>query len=431
MAQSREVDRSTSSMLTRLNDPDVRWLAGLSAVLLLALLPFSSYVVSLPLIEAEWQMNKTQAAMVFSSYLLGNAISALVLVPMTDRLTPQRVYLGGLVVLVISNLLFPALAGGFWAGAILRFVAGAGHIAAYVPGVQMVSRRFAGRKRGAAVGVFVSAGYAGTTLSYTFMGQLLSFTPSWQMAYFITALAGLVGLGLGYRLVGGEGLPLRQSGSLSAPRGRLNLRLLRDPAVALIIIAYTLHTAELYIARLWFPSLLGAALISPTTTPLEATTLAATWVGFMFMLGIAGVLTGGIISDYLGRTRGAAVIFVVSGLCSFAAGWLLNTPSIFIIGLGFVYGFATAADSAIYSTAVTELAPPDRIGATQALQSFIGFAVGAILPVVAGSILDATQSTVAWGLAFSFNGLLAVIGVICLLLLRRLPQAVEMAGGKK
>ena len=423
------------STLARLSQADTLWLIGLSSVLLLALLPFSSYIVSLPLIRPEWQMTNTQGALVFSSYLLGNAFSALVLVPLTDRLSPGRVLRGGVVVLVISNLLFPLLAWNFWAGSLLRFVAGAGHVAAYIPGVQLVSQRYAGRKRGTAVGVFVSAGYAGTTISYTFMGLLLNVAPSWRTAYFLTALLGLAGLALAF--------PLTQEPATTATgaaatgdktvrrRGRLNLGVLRERALALVILAYTLHTAELYIARLWFPSLLGAALMQQGLPSLAATSWAATLSGFMFMMGIAGVFAGGVISDRLGRSWGAALLFTVSGLCSFVVGWLLGAPPILLIALGFVYGFATAADSAIYSTAVTELAPPNRVGSTQAVQTFIGFALGAAMPVVAGSILDLAQTASGWGIAFTFNGLLAVIGVASLVWLHRLPQAAQLAGGKR
>lgn len=438
-----QLEKSTLAkwpMVARLSRGDTPWLIGLSAVLLLTLLPFSSYIVSLPFIRAEWQMTNTQAAMVFSSYLLGNAISALVLVPLTDRLSPGRVLTAGAIVLTIGNLLFPLLAWNFWAGSLLRFMAGAGHVAVYIPGVQLVSQRYAGGKRGMAVGIFVSAGYAGTTISYTFMGLLLNVAPSWRIAYFITALVGLAGLVLLYPLMRekrgathqiGVATTASPPGEANRRRGRLNLGVLRDRAIALVIVAYTLHTAELYIVRLWFPSLLGETLTQAGMASVEATSLAATLSGFMFMMGIAGVFAGGFISDYLGRSRGAALIFTVSGLCSWVAGWLLGAPPLLLISLGFLYGFATAADSAIYSTAITELAPPDRIGSTQAVQTFIGFAVGAAMPVVAGSILDLAQSASGWGLAFTFNGVLAIIGVASLVWLRVLPQATQMAAGKR
>ena len=123
-------------------------------------------------------------------------------------------------------------------------------------------------------------------------------------------------------------------------------------------------------------------------------------------------------SDRVGRIKTLTMIFAVSGMCSFVAGWLVGLPITYLVVLGFYYGFFTTADSAIYSTAVTELAPKRLVGSTQALQSLIAFAVGTGAPVVAGSILDFFGGYSAWILVFSFNGVLAVAGIACLVLLR-------------
>jgi len=408
------------------------WLAVISATLLLVLLPFSSYIASVPFIKAEWNLNNTLAAVVFSAYLAGYAISSVILIPMTDRISPQRVMAVGVTVLTVGNLLFPLLAGGFWTGALLRFIAGVGHVGAYIAGVQLVSLRFTGGYRGTAVGIFVSAGYAGTTLSYIFMGMLLKHTPDWRIAYLITAGVGALGVLPTLLPAFRRNPPLPEAPkNIPKGRGRLSLEPLKNKALALVNIAYALHTAELYLARLWLPLLLGAALIHSGRDPLESAAIAAALSGFMFMTGIAGVFLGGVLSDRIGRSWGAAFIFSISGVCSFIAGWLVGVPPIFLILLGFIYGFMTAADSAVYSTAVIELSPKDRIGSTQAVQAFIGFSVGAIAPVVAGCLLDVTTPGAGWGLAFGFNGMLAVVGVSALLGLRRLPEASRMANGRR
>jgi len=55
-----------------------------------------------------------------------------------------------------------------------------------------------------------------------------------------------------------------------------------------------------------------------------------------------------------------------------------------IVGIGGIYAALVAADSAVYSTAVTELAPAARIGSAQALQAVAGFGIGSLGPIVAG-----------------------------------------------
>ena len=403
---------------------DLVWLVGVSLVLLLISLPFSSYAVSVPIIQAEWVLTNTEAAVLFSLFLIGYALSSLVLLPLTDRVAPEKILLAGAVVVSVAHLLFPLLARGFVVGGTLRFFMGMGQVAAYIPGVQLVSERFRLGKRGTAVGLFVAAGYAGTTLSYSFTGLMLERAGGWRSAYLTTSLVGLVGVALAVWLLWlarNNGNRLSVISNQLGKKGKLDLGVLRDRPVMLVILGYALHTAELYLARLWFPLLLGVALVNNGRSPLEATATAATYSGFMFMMGIIGVMAGGYLSDYLGRGRGAALIFALSGLCSFVVGWLTAVPTPWLIGLGFFYGFVTAADSAIYSTAVTELSPPGKVGSTQAVQSFLGFTIGAIVPVLAGGILDSAGGTaVAWGLAFTFNGLLAVVGVASQLYLQRL-----------
>jgi MFS family permease len=418
---------------------DIIWLAQISLTLLLALLPFSGYIAALPYIQLEWSLSNTQSGIIFSAYLVGFAASSLVMIPLTDRVAPARLMALGVAVMVLSSLLFPLLARDPWSAGLLRLLSGAGHVLAYVLGVQLVTRRFASQRRGLAVGIFVSTGYAGTTLSYTVIGLLLDRFTSWRHAYLIAAATSGIGLLLAIVLAvwSGTHQPVPSSPERhedrpqgSASSGRLDLTVLSRRSILLVILAYSVHTAELYLARLWFPLLLGAMLVHSGRSTPEATAMAATLSGLMFMMGVIGVLFGGMLSDRIGRSAGAAIIFVLSGLCSFVAGWLIPAPPLFLIGLGFAYGFLTAADSAIYSTAAVELSPPGRIGSVQAAQSFVGFGVGAIVPVLAGTILDVGGSSAGWGLAFSFNGLLATAGIFALLRLRRSPDAAMLADGR-
>ena len=408
---------------------DILWLTAISSTLLLTLLPFSSYIVSVPFVRDEWAMSNTEAAVVFSAYLVGSALSALFLLPVTDRIPARKVLLASIVVMAVANVLFPLMASDVWSASLLRCAAGAGHVGAYIPGVRLVSLRFAGRMRGTAVGAFVSIGFVGTTGSYAFTGLLLDLTDSWRTAYLLTSLVGLVGVAIALWVV----LDRRSDEDMTdSPRSwGPDLRILRGGSILLLNLAYALHTAELYLARLWLPLLLVAALMESGREAGEAAVIAATWSGLMFMSGSVGVFLGGMLSDRLGRTAGAGVIFAVSGAVSFVVGWLLGAPMVVLIVLGFVYGFATAADSAIYSTAATELAPANRIGSTQGVQNFIGFTVGAIAPVLAGGILDIVEGAAGWGLAFGLNGLLAVAGLVSLWLLRRHPDASEMAEGRR
>jgi MFS family permease len=393
-------------------------------MLFLMLVPFSCYVVALPALSEEWAMGNTVGAFVFSSYLAGTALASLLVVPLADRVPP--LLLTSVFVSVVSHLSFPLLAKGVLVASLLRVLAGAGHAGAYVLGIRLVVDRCAANVRGRAVGLFVSFGFAGTTLSYLFMGEAMASLASWREAYFAIALASVPSVLLATLLARArKGDEERVTG-----RGSLDPAALRERPLVLLTIAYALHAAELYVARLWFPALLAFAFTSQGASSEDAMARGARLAGLMFTLGVPAVFFGGALSDRLGRTAGAAVIFGASGILSLLAGWLWQFPAL-LVALGFFYGFLTAADSAIYSTAVAEIAPKESLGSAQALQSFVGFAVGAIAPVVAGSILDAVRSSEGWALAFGFNAALVVPALLSLLWLRRLPEAVRMASGKR
>ncbi len=393
----------------------------MSSSLFLVLLSSSSYVASLPFIRDEWGLNNTQSGLAFSAYLAGYAASSLLVIPFTDRFRPYGIMLAGISLTAVSGVLFPLFAEGLWTGSALRFLYGVGHVCVYITGIRLTALRFSKKGRGLAVGVFVSAGYAGTTVSYVLMGVLLDLFERWEPAYLATTLPGLLGVAVTLLLGLEKSTVASRSERTTVMAGWLSLAPLRDRRLMLVVMAYALHTAELFVARLWLPLLLVAALMMGGFDSDAAASRAATLAGFMFMTGIFSVLLGGWMSDRFGRIRTASSIFAVSGICSFLAGWLVGLPITWLVVLGFLYGFFTAADSAIYSTAVTELAPRNLVGSAQAVQSFIGFVVGTGAPVVAGSILDLSGVQSAWILVFSFNGVLAAAGIACLLWLRRIP----------
>ena len=84
-------------------------------------------------------------------------------------------------------------------------------------------------------------------------------------------------------------------------------------------------------------------------------------------------------------------------------------------------------DSSVFSTGITELAPPRNIGAALGLQSLLGFGITIISIALFGFIVD----HVGWELAFLSLGIGAVVGTLAMVWLRRLPEAAPMAAGKR
>ena len=382
------------------------WLLLMSTTLFVLLFPFSSYVAALPIIQDEWGLNNTQAGAIFSAYLAGFAVSALVVVPMTDRLGSRRIFVFSTTVSVAANVLFPIVAQDAITASALRAVAGLGLVGVYNPGMRIVAERFADRGRGFAVGTFVTFFYASNSVSLTLTGLLLARF-EWREAYLIMGAASGASVILAYLL-----LRNHKSQSAVGSSGRLDLSALKNKAARIYITGYSLHAAELYIVRVWLPALLAAALIARGEDELSAAVGAATIGGLAMASGAIGPVMGGVMSDRWGRAASASVIFALSGACSFALGWMLDFPWALLVGLSIIYGWAIAADSAIYSTAVTEVAEARRLGSTMAMHSFVGFMGGVIGPIFAGAVLDVSPDSVKWGLTFSATGFLAVAAIL-------------------
>lgn len=382
----------------------IGWLVGMCVMLLTALLPFSSYVAALPIIQSEWGIGNTAAGVIFSAYLAGYALSALLVLPLTDRLPTRRVFIASALVTVAGNVLFPVAAFDPIVATALRFIAGIGLVGIYMPGLRIISQEFPDSGRGAAMGLYVTAFYTANAVSLLATGGLMNHL-DWRTAYLALSLLSIVTIPMVLVLVRSAHSPGTGAG------GRLQLSVLSDPRPRKYIIGYSLHAMELYAARVWLPALLSAALVYRGTDVERAAITAATVGGIALGAGSVGPVMGGAISDRFGRAASASGIFILSGVCSLIIGWIIAAPWMIIVVLACVLGWAVSADSSIYSTALTETAPPGRLGSTMAVQAFLGFMGGTLGPVFIGGILDIFEGRLAWGVGFTGIAMLSVIAV--------------------
>ena len=377
-------------------------------------MPFASYVTAISFIQDEWRLNNTQAGAVYSAYLAGYVGSALIVIPLTDRLGSKYIFMGSGVISIVAHVLFSQVAQGMASGAVLLAIAGVGLVGVYMPGLRAISERFPTRGRGMAIGLFVTAYYTAYSASLAASGGLMAWL-EWRETYLILALASAGGLLLAFLLLRNHDHVPDQSSS-----GRFDLTVLKNPVAHLYILGYSLHALELYAVRVWLPAFLTAALVAKGRDYGDAVVVGATVAGVVLAAGAVGPIIGGVISDRLGRATTAAGIFALSGACSWVIGWMVGLPWPVIVALGVVYGWAVAADSAIYSTAITEVAKPAQLGSTMAVQAFLGFMGGLVGPIAFGGILDITSESFRCG--FSFIGLVSIIAIVALLWVRHLTR---------
>jgi MFS family permease len=381
----------------------------LGPVLALALLPSGFTAAALPLLRADWGASATAIGWVFAAYQVGYVVSVLVILPLTDRVPAGKVVVACVVISSTAFVLFPFLAHDVWSAAIVRFFAGLGLAGIYMPGTRIVAAVASPARRGLIVGAYVSSFYLGGALSLWASGLLLS-AMGWEQAALV--LAGIGVLALPLALIGASGATVP-----SGQRASLDVGVLREGPVTRTILAYTGHAWELYISRGWMAAFVAAVLLGRGLDEQSAVAQGSQWAALMAGLGVPGVFLGGWLSDRLGRARAGLWIAISSGIISLGFGFLGNLPWLIFIAIGCVFGLLISADSAVYSTAITEFAPRDRIGSAQALQAFIGFGATIAAPVAAGWMLD---NGMGWGAVFAVGGLIGIpLALPLIALLRR------------
>jgi MFS family permease len=341
---------------------------------------------------------------VVAAYQVGYAIAVLLILPLTDRLHTGRIIAAGSALSAVAFVPFGLLAHDVWTASALRVVAGAGLAAVYLPGVRIVAASVDPNKRGTAVSLYVSAFYLGASLSLLTSGILLGFT-GWRTAALILGI--LAALGLPIALLAGTHAPARKSSSAV-----LRPDVLKHGPLLRTILAYSGHSWELYVSRGWLAAFLATVLLASGATQTVAAAEGGKWAALMAGLGAVGVWLGGWLSDRYTRARSAMFIAAASGLVSLFFGFLSATPWPILVAVGCLFGLLLAADSGIYSAAVTEYAPEGQLGSAQAAQAFIGFLASALSPIAAGTVLDLGGG---FGGAFALGGLASLLGATVLL----------------
>jgi len=147
-----------------------------------------------------------------------------------------------------------------------------------------------------------------------------------------------------------------------------------------------------------------------------------------FVVGIGGVgcVAAGLFSDRFGRTRTTMVCLAASGSCCLVAGWLEAEPLALTI-VCLLWGITVVADSAQFSTAISELSQPDLVGTALTVQTCIGF----LLTLATIRLVPLLQEQAGWPLALSMLALGPVFGIWHMARLRKHPEAARMAAGHR
>jgi MFS family permease len=391
-------------------------LALLALALLLAMTTWFSASAVIPQLRELWLLTPGGAAWLTIAVQIGFVAGALVSAGLNlpDIASPKAVMLGGALGAAAANLLL--VGTGSAAGAIpLRLATGFFLAAVYPTALKRMATWFV-RGRGTALGVLVGALTAGSAAPHLVNGLGgLDWRTVIRWTSALTVAGGLLSL-------------VVRDGPFPFPRASFDPRKAREiftnRAVRLASFGYFGHMWELYAMWSWFLVFFSESLQSRGSEPGAAPAYATFAV---IGAGALGCWAGGVLGDRWGRTQTTALMMVVSGTCALVVGGLFGAAPWLILAVGLVWGFTVVADSAQFSTMVTELSHQSYIGSVLTLQLALGFT----LTVATIRLVPFLRTELGWGWAFAALAPGPALGTLAMLRLRSLPEAERIAGGRR
>ena len=403
-------------------EPAARWraLVWLSLAELLALSLWFSASAVLPALVREWRLGDGGTAAltiaVQLGFITGTLLGALGNLP--DVWSPRTLMVASCLLGAAANAAVALWVNSLEPALALRFVTGVAMAGAYPPAMKIMATWFT-RGRGLAIGVLVGALTVGSASPHLIRG--LTDLP-WRSVLLAASLMAIAGGAVVWGLVA--------EGPNRYPSARFDVRMaaavFRDRGSRLACFGYLGHMWELYAMWAWIGPFLAASLEARGGgSYLGLNASAATFV--VIATGALGCWAGGLASDRWGRTRLTMAAMAASGACALAIGFTFGAAPALTLLVAVIWGITVVADSAQFSTAVTELSPPAYVGTALTTQTCAGFA----LTMLSIWLVPPAVRAVGWPWAFASLAAGPFLGVLAMGRLRQAPESARMAGGRR
>ena len=379
---------------------------------------FSTNAISGAL-EVEKSIDESSMAILTIAVQLGFVFGTLLIAVtnLSDLINARTLFAYAAVLAALANLLVipfdstPVLI-------VARFATGAFLGGVYPPAMKVISGWYK-KGRGFALGTMVGALTIGSGSPHLLRSVL---SENWQAVIIGSSVLAISG-GLILKFLVKDG-PHEVRGAKFNPKYLIGAISQRGPRLALT--GYLGHQWELYAMWAWIGSFM-LYIVGEKSLIGDRLDLASALTFLVFAVGAVASSCAGIWSEKIGRTAVTSIAMVISGGVAAFIGFIPPEMTVLIVILAMIWGASVIADSAQFSTAMTELSDPAYRGTMLTFQTGIGFALTAasiwLLPIV--------KDSSGWGWAFAMLALGPVVGTAAMLRLRSLPESVNLAGGKR
>jgi MFS family permease len=399
--------------VTRQQQRALTFIAG--SQLLALTLWFSASAVA-PQLEELWGLSSGQTAGLTLAVQIGFVAGALVLAVtnLADTIPSRTLFTTAALSGAVVNLgLLPLGEGDYAAAVALRFLTGAALAGVYPAGLKVMAGWFR-EGRGLALGVLVGALTVGSAGPHLIRG--LGF--DWQGVVAGASLLAALSAALMWVVL--------EDGPYETPRQRFSLEQLgavvRNRGFRLSTYGYLGHMWELYAMWTWTAAFLAASAEEAG----RGDGFVPTATFFIIAAGGLGAWLFGRWADRYGRTRLAGLSLLLSGAAGLLTPLVFGLSPIIVVALFLVWGFAVVADSAQFSTMVTETSDDETRGTALALQTALGF----LLTLVTIRGVPVLADAWGWQWAFPVLAIGPAAGIAAMVALKRSPAAAALAGGR-
>ncbi len=378
---------------------------------------FSASAV-VPVLTREWSLSGSDQAWLTMSVQIGFVVGALgsSLFNLADYFAGHRFFGATSLLASLATVLIPLLSPGFAFVLFLRFLTGFFLAGVYPVGMKIIAT-WTKEDRGLGIGLLVGALTLGSAAPHLI--NAFDTIDEWRpVLLYSSALAAIGGL-LTAQFV--------REGPYRVPMPKFDWRyvgeILRRRELILANAGYLGHMWELYAMWAWVPLCILSSFRLNDIGPSWASGVSFAVIG----VGGIGSLVAGYFADRIGRTTTTIASMAVSGACSVLVGILYGGSPWVFSAVCIVWGFAVVADSAQFSACISELCRSEYVGTALTLQTSIGF----LLTLVTIRLSPPLVQWVGWRWAFAFLSIGPVTGIWAMSALRRLPEAMRLAGGRK
>ncbi|MFF7054679.1 MFS transporter [Streptomyces griseorubiginosus] len=342
--------------------------------------------LSMVALAAYFGLDSGQTGLFTTVTLLASGIGGALAGVLADRAGRVR----ALMITVVTYAIFTVACGfapDFESLLVFRALQGLGFGGEWAVGAILVAEYASARHRGRTLGAIQSSwavGWALAAIMYTLVFSVFDDGTAWRVMFWTGALPALLVVWMRRRVQDApEAVAVREK---SAGKGSFAAIFKRD-LLRTTIFAGLLSTGVqggYYTLATWVPTYLksdrGLSVVGT-----------GGYLTFLISGAFLGYLTGGYLTDRLGRRRNIWLFALLSAVCIVAYGNLPSGADTWLLVLGFPLGFCMSAIFSGFGSYLSELYPTAVRGSGQGFTYNAGRAVGAVFPTTVGFLAD------SWG----------------------------------